>query len=465
MAAGTKFRTLARLLDASEAPVWVIGTSGKLVYLSGGVSTWLGIDAESLLDRRSVAGAPISDDPLDFIAASMSPPPGFTDRGTASLMVHPPPLDGRKITPLDVRFVRIGARGSAITIAIAGDFVRDDPPSDLRDAVAVRQCLDRWRARHATLATIATAGTSQAAHRLRGRLHLAGSLRTHVAFFGPPGSGAESIASRIHALSAPGEPLVCIEGPLMDAELLDASVVPLISQLTGSADAQSTVLVRDLDEMPIEAAARLADLLTTFKGRLRLLALCGIKPKLLSEPLEEEIDNDSLTGGEPTPGIIPALLEYVSAFTVPIPSLSSRVEDIPVLASAMVDARHAAGEGVAERISRAALDSLVLYPWPRNFAELDDAVRQAIRMSTGDTIAVEHLPLAIRSFHVGESTFVSKTPRTSLDEALKQLELKMIDEALEQAGGNRAEAARQLGISRARLLRRIEESEGAGGNA
>ena len=81
MAAGTKFRTLARLLDLSDTPVWVIGPAGKLIYLSAGVGAWLGIEADRLLDRRSVAGSAISDDPLDFVAASMSPPPGFVGRG------------------------------------------------------------------------------------------------------------------------------------------------------------------------------------------------------------------------------------------------------------------------------------------------------------------------------------------------------------------------------------------------
>ena len=77
MAAGTKIRSLSRLLDASPGCLWVIGPTGRLVYLSAGVSLWLGIDVDSLLERRSVAGSPISDDPLDFVAASLSPPPGL----------------------------------------------------------------------------------------------------------------------------------------------------------------------------------------------------------------------------------------------------------------------------------------------------------------------------------------------------------------------------------------------------
>jgi hypothetical protein len=460
MASGTKIRTLARLLDSSAAPLWVIGPAGNLVYLSAGVSTWLGIDATTLLERRSVAGSPISDDPLDYVAASMSPPPGFQSRGTASLRIQPPPLDGRKIAPLDVRFIRAGEHQAALTFAIAGVFADSDSSPALRDAVAVRQRLDWWRKRHAAIATIATAGISPAARRLRARVHVAASTRSHIGFFGPTGCGAESIASRIHQLSAPGEPLITVDGPLMDAELLDATVIPLVNQLASSADARATALVRGLDQMPAEAGARLAELLRTFAGRLRLLGLCSSRPSVLAEPLEDEAIDAELTDQEQV-GILPALLDFVSPITVTIAPLSTRVEDIPLIATAMIDARRAAGEGTADRISRTALDLIVTYPWPGNYAELDDAMRQALGAASSESIGIDQLPLAVRSFHLGDKATISNAPSLSLDESLKRMESRLIDEAIEQTGGNRAEAARRLGISRARLLRRLDEGKAA----
>ena len=100
---------------------------------------------------------------------------------------------------------------------------------------------------------------------------------------------------------------------------------------------------------------------------------------------------------------------------------------------------------------------LVIYPWPRNYEELDEAIRHAARTATGQSIAVEHLPLAIRSYRPGQNPSLSKSPNVPLDQAVQRYELRLIHEAIEAAGGNRAEAARQLGISRARLLRKIDE--------
>ncbi|MGB7344513.1 MAG: helix-turn-helix domain-containing protein [Pirellulaceae bacterium] len=462
MASGTKIRTLSRLLDASDAPLWVIGPTGKLIYLSSGVAKWLDIDVDVLLDRRCEAGAAISEDPMDFVAASLSPPPGFNQRGTASLRVQPPPISGRKIPPIDVRYVRIGKASESMIIAIGGNFsditTEGLANTEIQQAVDLRKRLDGWRARHAAIATIATAGGSPAARRMRIRIEVAATTRTHLAFFGPRGSGALSIALRTHQQSSPSEPLVRVEGPLMDAELLDATLMRTINRLSESKSALATVLVSELDETPIEAQHRLSELLTTFSPRLRLIGLCGEQPRLLREPLLESADDDVTSlDEEPTIGLHPGLIDVLSALSITIEPLSSRVDDIPVLATAALDARHAAHEGTAERFSRAALDALVLYPWPGNFDELESAVRHAIAAAPHESIGVEHLPLAIRSYRSGGSAVAKKAAKVSLDDSVRRYEQKIILEVLEASDGNRAEAARRLGISRARLLRKLDE--------
>jgi transcriptional regulator with AAA-type ATPase domain len=243
----------------------------------------------------------------------------------------------------------------------------------------------------------------------------------------------------------------------MDAELIDATMMPVLHQLGDSSEALASVLVRGLDEMAPEAQYRLVSLLETFDDRLRLFALCRRRPPLLAEERTTPDAADVLNLDEqPAGGICPELLEVLSSLSIVCDRLTDRVEDIPLIATAMLDLRHAAGEGTAERITRAALDALVIYPWPRDLDELDEAVRHAVRTATGESIAVEHLPLAVRSYRSGDpaSTNQSVLP---LDIALQRYQRRLIHESLEACGGNRAEAARRLGISRARLLRKLEE--------
>lgn len=447
---------MTRLLDASGVPVWVISPAGKLVYLSAGAAEWLGVDVDNLVDRRCIAGAPVSDQPMDQLAASLSPPSGLTERGTASLRVHPPHIKKEvAIEPLDVRFVRVGSEGT--TIAIGGEYDDRSADDDLRDAIAIRQQLDVWRREQNQLAVVATAGVSAAARRTRTRIQVAASTRTHVGFFGPAGSGGESIAARVHHRSAPGEPIAIVDGPLMDSELLDATMVPLINQLADSDQAHATALVRGLDEMPLEAQHKLASMVAGYTPRLRLIAICGARPAVLQEPLEDDVSRETGFDESPVRGIHDRLVDLLSGMTVSIEPLSTRVEDVPVIAAAAVDTRHAAGEGNAERLNRNALDALVAYPWPGNFEELDDAIRHAMRTAPSQSIGLEHLPLAIRSFRVGDTHRQSLV--TSLDAAVRKYELRLIRQAIEATDGNRAEAARRLGISRARLIRKIDEAE------
>ena len=100
----------------------------------------------------------------------------------------------------------------------------------------------------------------------------------------------------------------------MDAELLDATLMPLVHQLTESREARATALVRGLDEMPLEAQHRLAALLETFSGRLRLLALCGPRPSVLAETLDEHRPSNPLVPEESARGITAKLIEVLRRF-------------------------------------------------------------------------------------------------------------------------------------------------------
>ncbi len=463
-------RSVARLLESADTPLWIITAAHTIGYVSPAAANWLGIDDDALVGRRCIGGMSIGTDPLDQLAASLSPPAGLASAGSLVMRVQPIQVGPAPVADRDVLFTRIGDDSKAITIAVVGEFSRADPnsrnaDSHLTDAsiahsIAIRQQLDAWRKRQAALAVTVSAGKSQAAKRLRARLELVARIRCHVGLFGPAGCGAESIATRMHSLSAPGESLLIVDGPLMDAELLEATIAPAIHTITESNSANASLLVRSLDEMPMEAQSRLADVVGGASGRLRLIGLCSTQPKLFREPINTS-DTDSLDllpSMEVTPRVVePRLAELLSVIHIAIEPLRSRVEDLPLLAAALVDARHAAGEGPAERLSRAALDALVTYPWPGDFAELDAAIRHAVRSTRGDIISPEHLPLAIRSYRNRESP-KQESPTVALDEAVSRYEWRLIQDALAATDGNRAEAARRLGVSRARLLRKIDEA-------
>ncbi|MEM9587737.1 MAG: helix-turn-helix domain-containing protein [Planctomycetota bacterium] len=480
MAAGSKIRLLGRLLEQSQSIVWAIDNRHQLIYLSDAACDWLQVDAETLTSIDSS----IDVDDQDAISlprrtlSALGPPPGLADVACVETIVTPPERQGETRRPITVRFMRLGRDVKAI-LAIESD--PSEPLSDdLRKAIGLHEALQRWRSSQVSRVGIATAGSSTIARRLRGRLQLVTAARTDLGIFGPKGSAAELIGKRAHALSAGDEPIAVIDGPLMDAELLDAVVSPVIGHLSESPQAMASVLVRSLDETPAEAQSRLCEVLRQFDGRLRLIAVCSRTPWAATAPSTRPSDpfnsdqvpsTDGLTSeallfdGSNIEGVDPWLLDRISVLTLTVAPLASRVEDIPLMAAAALDARHAAGEGSADRFRRDAMDALVRYPWPDDFQELNAAIRQAIAAAPAATIHVEHLPLAIRSFQVGDIRQAGKRPLLPLDEAIRRFELGQILEQLDQSGGNRAEAARRLGISRARLIRRLDDAQDPGQDA
>lgn len=464
MATSTKIRLFSRLIDKAAAPFWVIGPEGRLVFLSAAVGDWLTIEPESLVGRLCVAGTSISDDPLDYLAASLAAPPGFLQCGTASLLVQPtiPGAKLRRVAPMETRFVRMDEGGEAITLAVGGVFDDQTPDPVIETAVSLRQQLDSWRRHHESIATGVSVGISRAATRIQNQIRLAGSVRSDLLILSPPGCFAESIATTVHQKSAPGEPLATIDGPLMDAELLDASLGVVINHIADSDRTTATAIIKAIDDTPQEAQQRLADLVRQFGHRLRLIAIASRFPSTLSaESPESESDLPFLVAESSPAGISVSLVDRLCGLSIRLCPLAERVEDLPMIATSVLDRRRAAGDGTADRIARAALDALVIYPWPDNFRELDQAIRQATRSCSGEVIGVEHLPLAIRSYRPNASTPVDQQA-IDLDEVVARFETDLIRKTLDATDGNRAETARRLNISRARLLRKLDAFDGGG---
>lgn len=141
------------------------------------------------------------------------------------------------------------------------------------------------------------------------------------------------------------------------------------------------------------------------------------------------------------------LLYRIRVARITLPPLRERCEDIPLLiASFLAKFRVEIGKAVQE-VSHAAMQILVDYNWPGNVRELKSAVEFAVIRCRGSVVLAEDLPPEILS---------TAHPQTRFD-SLYQNDKKRFIAALEHARGNRSEAARLLGVSRATFYRRLEE--------
>jgi DNA-binding NtrC family response regulator len=144
----------------------------------------------------------------------------------------------------------------------------------------------------------------------------------------------------------------------------------------------------------------------------------------------------------------------LAVFEIEVPPLRARRSDIPLLVA------HALSGSPARAVSEDAMEHLVAHGWPGNVRELLHVLRRAAAMCGGEIIDTPDLPTPVREGSQTPGSLpadAAPTSRMSLKEAVSALEKRMIAEALERAGGNRSEAARQLGIARAQLYLKMEE--------
>ena len=139
-----------------------------------------------------------------------------------------------------------------------------------------------------------------------------------------------------------------------------------------------------------------------------------------------------------------------------IPALRERRDDIPMLAQYFIDRfRQETGRPV-DSLDLDSLECMVDYDWPGNVRELENAIEYAFVKCRRGEIRPGHLPAEIVSGQPskGSSEPVSHMPSTGFN--TKNLRIQT-DSALRTAGWNIAKAARQLGISRTTLYKRINE--------
>nr|WP_287860816.1 sigma-54-dependent response regulator transcription factor ZraR [Klebsiella sp.] len=140
----------------------------------------------------------------------------------------------------------------------------------------------------------------------------------------------------------------------------------------------------------------------------------------------------------------------LNVVTIDMPPLRQRREDIPQLARYFLQRYAERNRKAVQGFTPQAMDLLIHYDWPGNIRELENAVERAVVLLTGEYISERELPLSIAGTPV---------PVLSLSDdviqPLVEVEKEVILAALEKTGGNKTEAARQLGITRKTLLAKL----------
>ena len=270
-----------------------------------------------------------------------------------------------------------------------------------------------------------------------------------VHIFGETGTGKELVANAVHNESRRGgAPFVPINCGALPEGLIE-------SELFGHVKGAFSGAIRDK-----KGRFELADGGTVFLDEVAEL------PKLLQVKLLRFLQEGSFekVGGEKTVRVnvrvVSAtnkelkkevqrntfredLFYRLNVIPMHIPPLRERPNDIPLLVDHFLTQIIERNGGKKPVIDESAMAAMLDYGWPGNVRELQNAVQFAIVRSNGISITQNDLPLELRQF---QSLPRSRDPHGKLNpEAVRQ--------ALIKTGGNKAGAARHLGVGRATLYR------------
>lgn len=276
-----------------------------------------------------------------------------------------------------------------------------------------------------------------------------------VLISGETGTGKELVAQRLHQLSRRADkPMVtinCAALPVQDAEVdlfgranADGEVIEPGRLLAAQG---SSVFLDEVDALPLSVQAKVLRFLEA--GECQLAGshkLHVIDARILAAT---SVDLPA----EVKAGRFRADLYYrLQVVPIELPVLQKRSEDIPLLLTYF--AKQFAGNNAPLRFAKEAIQQLHRYNWPGNVRELSNFCQRLSLLQPGIMVQLKDLPSEMQQ-KTSSTSQQFNIPPEGID--LAQLELDLIEQALEMAAGNRSKAARLLGITRDTLLYRMQK--------
>lgn len=276
-----------------------------------------------------------------------------------------------------------------------------------------------------------------------------------VLIHGESGTGKELIAKAVHtnsqradapfiAINCGAIPLSLMEselfghekGAFTDAKEMQAGT---FERATGG-----TLFLDEIGELPMDAQVKLLRVLEEKKitriGGKKSIPIDVRIVAATNRKLEDEVTKGTFRLD---------LLYRLNVFTVTIPPLRERKEDILLLVDFFIAKHNKALDLSVNSISQAAMEKIKSYDWPGNVRDLENAIQSAMILTPDGIIQTEHLPLRVKGYEHTES----------IREINAQTEKELILNTLKKHNYNRTLTAESLNISRKTLFNKMKRYE------
>lgn len=271
------------------------------------------------------------------------------------------------------------------------------------------------------------------------------SVRQPIMISGEPGTGKEQIARHLYLHSSlVNKPLVVVNCALMNEKSWDFLLNHYSSPLNAT---DNTVYFQNLESI---ADARVPELLAAIKEtglarRVRLIFSCACR--------EEGI----------VPDVLRKFTERLGCLSLSLPPLRSRQDEIPSLASLYLSSLNLELGKQISGLEPRAIEMLRQYSWPTNYTQFKNILRTLASTTSGAYVTAAQVAELLGRERTLRRPAEPTHAEVRSDRTLDEIVTEVVQQAVAAHNGNRAAAARQLGISRTTLWRYLGRMEGESG--
>lgn len=296
-------------------------------------------------------------------------------------------------------------------------------------------------------------GRSEASRQLYDYVRLVAPTPMSVLILGASGTGKEYVARRIHELSArKGKPFFALDCGAIPKDVAASEFFGHKKGAFTGADADKrgafevanggTLFLDEVGNLSYDVQVQL----------LRALQERRIRPVGGDRELKVDIrlvcaTNENLEQAVAEGRFREDLYHRINEFTIYMPQLRERGNDIFLFADLFIRQANAELQRQVDGLDAAAAELLVQHSWPGNLRELNNVMKRAVLLARGRQITAAELQQAMGPVR-------QNAVSTLHDEADER---QRIEEALRQTGGNKAKAARLLGIDRKTIYNKMEK--------
>lgn len=442
--------TLETILESGNEGYLVINNDGFVTKINKAFAELLGIASEQAIGKHVTEI--VSETKLHLIPQSGNPQPGEVLR-----------INGKDTVVMRYPIVKNGRVIGAISKIIFKDInqlmsLAEKVNSLHKELVYYKSELERFQGARYTVDSLI--GQSPVMLRLKETTRRVAQGPSTVLIRGESGTGKELLAHAIHTGShRKGGPFIKVNCAAVPENLLESELfgyqegaftgakkggqVGKFEQANGG-----TIFLDEIGDMPLLMQAKLLRVLQ----EREIERLGDNKPRQVDVrvvaatncDLEELIKEGRFRDD---------LYYRLNVVSLYIPPMRERIDDLRTLVAHFI-AKFNKEFGLAvSDLASEVWELLYNYPWPGNVRELENIIERAFNLVDGPIISVASLPLYFQKYGKSKRLVAHKT----LPALLEQVEKEAIQEALEATGGNKMQAAKALGISRAWLYKKMKQ--------